>query len=136
MSPPEKRIKVENSHTERHIQEYEAHRNEVKQIQDENDCNKSEELKTFIKNEIAKSEARINEKLHNIEQKLDSLIEKFNTEEGSVIEERLLEVDYVQEEDDEDPVIIDEISSQLFPIAHEDTFDWFMERLKDDSKRF
>lgn len=129
MSPPEKRIKVENNHTERHIQEYEAHRSEVKQTQDENDCNKSEELKTFIKNEIVKSEARINEKLHNIEQ-------KFNTDEGSVIEERLLEVDYVQEEEgDEDPAIIDEISSQLFPIAYEDTFDWFMERLKDDSKR-
>lgn len=101
------------------------------------------DLKEFIRAQIFESEARINTRLDKLDRKLNILLTKLTDDYQEDEEEDPLEVDDNQEEHiieyiddpDEHTTIVDECSSQLFPIVQEEFFDYFMTRLKDESYR-
>jgi hypothetical protein len=150
MSQPEKRIKIERANAD-HLKDLNIYREEIKRLNSSRDQeieylveeHESDNLKIFVQNEIRESENRINQKLEKIERKLNLLIEKFiddyQEEEDSQVDddEEMTEehvIEYIQETVEEPPAIVDELSNQIFPISDKDTFDWFMERLRDEGE--
>lgn len=137
------------------LKELKVYRDEIKklkpsrEIEDELRVELSEDeevdsdLKAFIQTQISDSEARINTRLDNIDKKLNLLLSKLIEDYQESEQEDPLGEDEIQEEHiieyvhdiEEQATIVDEYSSQLFPITEEEFFDYFMNRLKDETYR-
>lgn len=117
----------------------------IEEDEETDEGNDNTEIKRFIRGQIKQSERKIRElierRIDRLERKINRLLEKkFENNDTSNIdhidkeqdfdeEEHLIE--YVNEGEDQ----TDELNHQIFPICDENTFDWFMERLKDEQYR-
>lgn len=97
-----------------------------------------EDIKTFIREEIQQSERRIQTQLDCIEMKLNQIIQHLSVPEITQVED-LVEEEVAEYLDGNELEAIPEDSIQMdrkiFPISDEVTFEWFFEKLKDDSYR-
>lgn len=139
-----KRIKLEKPFENVHVMDDPL----IEAIQTSDDQS-DQAMKEYIRGQIKISERKILMKMDRIERKLNQLLglkgdagnndasetdEKIFMNDEMYEEEHILE-EYVNDEMEESHGTIDEYSSLIFPINDEQTFDWFMLKLKDDEYR-
>lgn len=90
----------------------------------------NEEIKEYIREQIHLSEQRIHQRFDSLEQKLNTLINRRVS-----LQAESDEAEEWIEEDQVPKIEVCEIDSSIFPIADEDTFDWFFQQLRSEEYR-
>ncbi|KAG5677352.1 hypothetical protein PVAND_007116 [Polypedilum vanderplanki] len=151
MTSNNKRIKLEIKHSELNkfrdeikkitiVNENEIQETNFKESNDPLVVNKEHsDIKEYIRDQIRQSEQRVQKRLDFIEHKLNILLERIDSDKQyglSILSENDNEDKILEEFVEEDSVVIqDEFNSQIFPIADEETFDWFLTQLSDENYR-
>jgi hypothetical protein len=157
MPPLSKKLKVEANSPSKKSDELETFQNEIRiikgmteesqeeyensfledSLESQNNVSNQDDIKKYIREQIRSSERRILQRCDRIEVKLNRLLERQCVEqieeEGDLEEEHLVE--YIEPESAEPRDDPSELDNQIFPIADEETFDWFFEKLRQEDYR-
>ena len=94
-----------------------------------NEIPKNSDIKKYIREQIQLSEQRIHRRFDLLEQRLNNFFNRQTTEEPEALEE------YIEQESSPQKIGTEEVDARIFPIADEETFDFFFEQLKDPEIR-
>lgn len=99
---------------------------------EETQAGSNDDIKKYIREQIELSEQRIHQRFDLIEQKLNSFLDRQVAQPvaGSEAVEEWIEQEGSLQKD-----VAGEVDSRIFPIADEDTFDWFFEQLRNEEYR-